>query len=226
MRKRLVGVVSAVAVAALMTAPASAQLLGNAVYPAFPGTGVRLAGDVGLSMNDDAKVGGESAMYVGGRVGLGLPILSVWAGAGMYPLGVTNVDSKVSFGGGLGFNLFNPPLAPVKLSLQAGGGYMSADGTKTINVPVGALLVINVPTPGIGIEPWVYARGHWQRVSLGGNSNSDFGFGVSGGLNLTLPIGFGVHVVGDWMTIGDPAAKPLLVSVGLDYKISVPTLGM
>jgi opacity protein-like surface antigen len=224
MMKRLFG---AVALAAVLAAPASAQLIGNAVYPAFPGTGVRLAGDVGFSLNDDAKVGGESAMYGGARVGLGLPILSAWAGLGTYPMGVDGVNSELSFGGGVGLNLLSAPLMPIKLSLQAGGGYQSVEGNKTINVPVGALLVINVPSPGIGIEPWVYARGHWRNVSPSvGDSNSDFGFGVSGGLNLTLPIGFGIHVVGDWMTIGDPAVKPLVLSVGLDYKISVPSLGM
>jgi opacity protein-like surface antigen len=219
MMKKMFGVV---ALAAVIAAPASAQLIGNAVYPAFPGTGVRLAGDVAFGLNDDAKVGGESAMYGGARVGLGLPILSAWAGLGTYPMGVDGVDSELSFGGGVALNLLSAPMMPVKLSLQAGGGYQSVEGTKTINVPVGALLVINVPSPGIGIEPWVYARGHWRNS----DSNSDFGYGVSGGLNLTLPIGFGIHVVGDWMSIGDPKVKPLLLSVGLDYKISVPSLGM
>ena len=50
MMKKMFGVV---ALAAVIAAPASAQLIGNAVYPAFPGTGVRLAGDVGFSLEEE-----------------------------------------------------------------------------------------------------------------------------------------------------------------------------
>jgi hypothetical protein len=228
MMKRIVGVLALAALlAGLAAQPAAAQMHGNAVYPAMPGTGVTIAGDVALTMNDDAKLGGETAYFAGGRVTLGLPMFSVWAGAGYVPIGVDNVDSEIAFGGGAGFHVLNAPLMPVSVSLQAGVGYLSETGESLLMVPVGALVVLNVPTPGISFKPWVMPGIRWVRFSsdLGG-SDSEIGFGASGGVMVGLPMGLGVHATLDWMTIGDPSTKPLYLSVGLFYKIGVPGLGM
>jgi hypothetical protein len=230
MMKRIVGILAVAALlAGLAAKPAAAQLHGNAVYPAMPGTGVTIAGDFAVTMNDDAKaaVGGETAYFAGGRVTLGLPMFSVWAGAGYVPIGVDNDDSEIAFGGGAGFHVLNAPLMPVSVSLQAGVGYLSETGESTLMVPVGALVVINLPTPGISFKPWIMPGIRWVRTSPDvGDSNSDIGFGASGGIMLGLPMGLGVHATLDWMTIGDPSAKPLYLSVGLFYKIGVPGLGM
>jgi hypothetical protein len=64
------------------------------------------------------------------------------------------------------------------------------------------------------------------RASFGGLSDSEFGFGASGGINVTLPMGVGAHVAIDWLTIGDPSVSPLHAAAGLHYKINVPSLGM
>ena len=215
---------------ALSTAPAVAQLHDNVTFPAMPGVGVTVAGDVALGLNDDAKVSGtagaESPMYLGGRITLGLPMFSVWAGAGTAPLGVEGVDSEITFGGGIGYHVFNAPLMPVRVSVQAGVGYLSETDASLLNVPVGVLVVINVPSPGIGVEPWVMPRVQWSRASVGGASDSEIGFGASGGINVTLPMGFGAHVALDWLTIGDPSVSPLHAAAGLHYKVAVPSLGM
>ena len=226
--KRTVGILAVAAlVGGLVAQPAAAQLHGNAVYPAMPGTGVTVAGDFAVTMNDDAKVLGETAYFAGGRVTLGLPMFSVWAGAGYVPIGVEGVDKEITFGGGAGFHVLNAPLMPVSVSLQAGVGYLSETDGSTMIVPAGALVVLNVPTPGISLKPWIMPGIRWVRYSPDvGDSNSDIGFGASGGIMLGLPMGLGVHATLDWMTIGDPSAKPLYLSVGLFYKIGVPGLGM
>lgn len=209
----------------LAAQPAAAQLHGNAVYPAMPGPGVTIAGDVALGINDDAKILGESPMFAGGRITLGMPMFSVWAGAGMVPMGIEGVDSEIAFGGGAGVHLLNAPAAPVTVSLQAGVGYLSETGASQLMVPAGALVVINVPSESVDVQPWVMPGIRWVRWSVDGfDSSSELGFGASGGLMVTLPMGFGFHVTADWMTIGDPSASPMYVSGGLHYKVNVPSL--
>ena len=63
-------------------------------------------------------------------------------------------------------------------------------------------------------------RVQYRRVSLSGVSGSDLGYGVSGGLNLTLPVGLGAHVAIDYMKIG--SASPIVFGTGLHYTIPFP----
>jgi hypothetical protein len=65
-----------------------------------------------------------------------------------------------------------------------------------------------------------------NRVSLAGESDSEVGFGASGGLNINLPVGLGFHAALDMLTIGDPSISPLTAGVGIHYKIAVPSLGL
>ncbi len=231
MKKLIGGITLALVLVGLSAAPAAAQLHGNAVYPAMPGTGVTVAADVALGVNDDAKLSGtaglESPMFLGGRVTLGLPMFSVWAGAGPTGLGVDGIDSEITFGGGAGFHVLNAPMMPVTVSIQAGIGYLSETGASLLNVTGGPLVVINVPSPSVSVKPWLMPRVHLSRVSIDGlGSDSEVGFGASGGLMVTAPMGIGVHATLDWYTIGDPSVKPLHVSGGIHYKIQVPSLGM
>ncbi len=239
--KKLIGSVTVAAfLVGVVATSAAAQLLGNGTYAAMPGTGVTIWGDYALSMNDDAKfdVNGtlESASFGGGRIELGLPMFGVWAGAGSYPIGVTDVSGKIGFGGGAGFHVFNAPLTPVSVSIQAGVGYYKnsdeADA-KFLKVPFGALIAINVPTTGIGVTPWVYPRGEYITFGEAGfDTIGKVGFGVSGGLMVTAPMGLGVQGSLDWLSVSDlfgegtGSWKPLTLSFGLHYKIKVPSLGM
>ena len=229
--KRFVGGIGLAALALAFAAkPAAAQLAGNVVQPALPGTGVTISGDFATGLNDDAKIGGEAPMYFGGRVRLGLPMFAVWAGGGMYPKSVTGVDSKVTFGGGVGINLLKGPALPVTISPQAGiGYYKDASDIKMLNVPLGVLVVINVPSPALNVKPWIYPRAEIVNISNGASSTK-VGAGASAGLNISLPMGFGGQVAVDWMTIkyegATVATKPLMFGASLHYNISVPSLGM
>ncbi len=237
--KKLIGGLTVVAfLAGAFAAPAAAQLLGNVTYAAMPGTGVTISGDYGLSLNEDAKYDSESTTsFIGGRIGLGLPMFGVWAGAGGYPIGIDGSSAKIGFGGGAGFHVLNNPMTPVSVSIQAGVGYYKQpeadDDFKVLQVPFGALITINVPTTGVAVTPWIYPRGQYTSIGASDiDTRGKVGFGVSGGLMVTAPMGLGVQASLDWQTVNDlffegfGSYKPMVASFGLHYKINVPSLGM
>lgn len=230
--KRIFGVFAIAALAmVLVTEAASAQLAGNPVYAINPGIGVTLNGDFGRGVNDDS---GEGNFY-GGRVVLGVPMLSFWVGGGMYDSGVPNADSEVTLGGGAAFNLIKAPILPVALTLQVGGGTVGC-GTdcSELNLVAGPALRINVPTPGIGIEPWIMPRLQLSRVSAGETDITQTGFGASGGVNINLPMGLGIHAAADFASLPESTSglvtilesQPFTAGIGVHYKITVPSLGM
>jgi len=227
MKRLMGGIAAAVLLLGLMAAPATAQIDKFAVYhsPAL-GTGVMVSGDVGFGVNDDAKlVAGETPMAFGGRITLGLPVVQLQAGAALVNPG-GGADKEIGFGGNAAVSIFNVPLVPVAVDLQAGVGYIKFGSLKQLDVPIGVGFGFKPETPGVTVEPWVAPRVHIMRVEVAGISNSEVGFGASGGLNITLPAGFGFHAAVDWLTIGDPSVSPLVVSAGAHFKFAVPSLGM
>ncbi len=222
--RRLFGVIAIVALAmGLVAELASAQLTGNPVYAINPQVGVTLNGDFGRGINDESG----KTNYLGGRIVLGVPMLSFWVGGGLWDSRIAGAETEVTLGGGAALNLIKAPLLPVALSLQVGAGTMSC-GTdcSTLTVVAGPALRINVPTPGVGIEPWVMPRVHVSRATVMGNSGTETGFGASGGININLPMGLGFHAVVDMLAIGDPSMTPVTAGAGLHYTIAVPSLGL
>jgi hypothetical protein len=225
--KRVSGVAAVIAVLAA-AAPAAAQMYGNPVYvPIGVGTGVNIAGDYGRGLNDASGKGN----YFGGRVALGLPMLYVTAGAGTYkPDGAT--ESEMTFGGAIGLNVLRLPMMPVKVSVQAGAGYMNAGGDKFIGIPVSLAVGVALPTPGLSITPWVAPRLHVQIVSPASSvleTETDFRFGGSAGINAAFGL-IGVHLAVDYINVPAPAGgssgdvSPLVFGAGLDIGIKVPGL--
>jgi len=233
--KRFIGGLAVVTLAmGLVAETASAQLHGNPVYAISPGVGVTLNGDFGKGINDESGKG----TYMGGRVVLGVPMVSFWVGVGQYDANHIdpNVDDKeITMGGGAAINLIKAPLLPVALTLQVGGATVGC-GTdcSNLNLVAGPALKINVPTPGIGVEPWIMPRVHMTRMSFGGESISQTGFGASAGLNINLPVGLGFHAVVDFANFAEKTSgimtalesSPMTASIGLHYKIAVPSLGL
>lgn len=228
---------------ALGATPVAAQLQGLPVYfNPKGGTGITIAGDFGRTVNN--KVNGIAAPQkpstIGARVSLGLPFVTVSVGAGIYDPKVLAQKNEVQYAGSAALKIFGAPLIPVAVSLQAGAGVITVGtgtgATKTVNIPVGIGVALNVPTPGASIEPWVAGRVHVSSVSTGGGTTSgtQLGYGASGGINLGLPIGVGVHVALDWASFAAKASSPILsqrnkierltVGVGLHYSIKLPGL--
>jgi hypothetical protein len=221
--KRFIGVIAVVVLAlGLVSEAASAQLAGNPVYAINPGVGVTLAGDFGRGLNDESG----KTNYFGGRVVLGVPMVSFWVGGGVW---------DPTLGGGAAINLIKAPLLPVALTLQVGGSTLSCgDDCSDLHLVAGPALRINVPTPGIGIEPWIMPRVHMTRFSFAGESATQTGFGASGGININLPMGLGFHAALDFASLPDvtdgaismPEMTPVIGGIGIHYKIAVPSLGM
>lgn len=234
--KRILGSIALVGlVASLAASTASAQLYNVPVFfsPAF-GTGVGVYGDFGIGLNDDAKFGTDAPLAYGGHVILGLSKFQIMGGATYVDTKTATFDKELSFGGNVGLTLFRTPASMVVVNVQAGAGYVKfLEGAAKItqwNFPVGVGLALNPPLVGAIVEPWIAPRAHLFRTSEGGTSDTDIGFGVSGGINASLLLGIGAWAAIDWLTLkpGDAteSVTPLTLGAGLSWKFSVPSLGI
>lgn len=226
--------------------PAAGQLQGLPVhFNPKGGTGITIAGDFGRTVSN--TVGGitsaQKPSTIGGRVSLGLPFITVGLGAGVYDPKVTAQTNELQYMGTMALKVFGAPLIPVAVSLQAGAGFLKVGtgtfATKAVNVPVGLGIALNVPTPGASIEPWVAGRVQVNSVSTGTaggatTSGTQLGYGASGGINLGLPIGVGVHVALDWVSYAAKLTSPIAsqrnkiermtLGIGLHYSLKLPGL--
>jgi hypothetical protein len=225
--------------------PALAQLQALPVYfSPKGGTGISINGDFGRVSS--AKADGFSLSShptsIGGRVYLGLPIVTLGVGAASYDPKVVTLQNETQYMGSAAFKVFGGPLVPVAVSLQVGAGYLKQGqgifALKTVSVPIGLGVAINIPTPGASLEPWVAGRVQLNSSSTGGGgtslSQTRTGIGVSGGLNMGLPIGLGLHVAADWSSFGAKTTSPipdlrtklemLTIGVGVHYMIRLPGL--
>lgn len=225
--KRFVSGIAAVAFAlGLTVSTAAAQPSQLPTYAAVGAVGVTIEGDFARGLNDESG----KTNYFGGRIELGLPMFNVYAGAGSYK--PSGGDSQITFGGAAAVKVVQGPAMPVGVAIQAGLGYESDEGFNFMRVPFGPVLSFNVPSPTVSVTPWIMPRGELWRFSGGGESQTEFGFGASGGLTIVLPVGVDFHAALDWMTIdlgeGEVSASisPLVVGVGASYHITVPSLGM
>jgi hypothetical protein len=200
----------------LRTSTANAQTMFNPFYAAPTGTGapaVFIAGQFGRGINSES---GENN-FVGGKITVALPMVSLWAEGGP----VFNGSSDVTLGAGLAINFIQVPAAPVKLTLQTGVGWLEDGGFTLLKVPVGLAIQGNIPSPGADVTPWVMPRVGILRGSGGGSSNTEAGIGISAGIGFTLPGGFGLDAALDWENID--GANPLLAGVGFHYKFGLPS---
>lgn len=252
MKRQVVLFGTAAVLSAVLVTPAAAQLNGNPVYfsPKQP-TGLTLALDFGSTLNlkyDGVKFepGGQAVKpnNLGARATLGLPIVTVGVGVGIYnpDLTVTGIsaDKEVQFMGNAALKLFSPPLVPIGISFQAGAGYLKqGSGTgavKTLSVPIGLGVAIKPPTPGVSVEVWGAPRVQLNAVSVSGSgSRVQAGIGASGGVNLGMPMGLGLHVAADYVKLSEKAAagtgslvlpqtQTIVFGAGLHYTFTIPGL--
>ncbi len=243
---------AAALIAGALARPAAAQLVGNPVYfsPKQP-TGLTLALDFGSTLNlkyDGVKytVSGQSVKpnNLGARATLGLPLITVGVGAGIYNPDLTlagvSADKEIQFMGNAALKLFSPPLVPIGISLQAGAGYLKqGSGTgavKTISVPIGLGVAVKPPTPGVSFEVWGAPRVQLNAVSVSGSgSRVQAGLGASGGVNLGMPMGLGLHLAADYVKLSEkasagtgslilPQTQTIVFGAGLHYTFTIPGL--
>jgi hypothetical protein len=113
----------------------------------------------------------------------------------------------------------------VSLGVVAGVSYMSNDfglagDVKTLFVPAGLTIALNMPSTGVSVTPWASPQFRYVRVS-NGTSASNSSWGVSGGVSVGLPVGLGIDLALDY----DGESKGMVGGAGLHYTIRTPGLG-
>jgi len=208
----------------LASAPAAAQVRGIPVYNNGVPRGIGIYGDVGLP-NDEA--GGGTAYAVTGKAGFGL--LGVTAMLSSYnPDGPAGSD--LSVGATANYRVFGGPLVPLAVSLQGGVGYakpetglLPDDEVTQWRFPVGVGFALTIPNPALAIQPWLAPRLDIVRTSADGvDAETDTEFALSGGIELNLLNGLGVHAAYD--AVFAEGATPGVFGIGAHYNFRVPGL--
>lgn len=200
----------------LETSAAQAQLFNNPVYysPSH-GTGLSLNGDYARGFSDR-----DNFNFAGGRAILGLGPVSLMGGVGF---AFADGASEVTIGGAVALNILDLPLVPVSVNVQGGVGVFDFGGMTELDIPIGVGVAFNVPAPILDVEPWIAPRIHLMRLS-NGTSVTELGYGMSAGLNVTLPTGLGFHLAVDYLRVSDFDLDALTIGAGLHYRITIPGL--
>jgi hypothetical protein len=208
------------ALTVLGATPAVAQWAGMPVWNnPKGGTGVTIDGDLGLPNSN----GGKGTAF-GARGSVGLANISLTAGVSSWkPNGASS--STTSVGGTAAFKVIGGSLIPVALNLQLGAGTSSSYTAGLLTVPkatmivAGAGLSVNVPTPGLSIEPYVSVGNRWNTPS-GGSTASNVGWVVGANLGFGM---LGLHVAYDSQKLGGVTRG--IIGVGAHLALKAP-LGM
>jgi hypothetical protein len=91
------------------------------------------------------------------------------------------------------------------------------------HVPIGVGFALVIPNPVLSIHPWLAPRVDIAYQKAGDASNTETNFGLSGGLELNLLNGFGIHAAYDRVFAKD-VADPATFGIGAHYAFRVPGL--
>ena len=200
----------------------NAQVRGIPVYNNGVPSGIAVYGDVGFP---DENAGKGTAYAISGRAGFGL--FGVTAMLATFDPDGTG-DNDVRVGATLNYKMFGAPLTPLTVTLQGGIGYSKPDlgvfpgDEDELRLPVGLGFALTIPNPLVAIQPWLAPRLDITRVSGGGLSDSETAFGLSGGLELNLLNGFGVHAAYD--QVFADGSDPGTFGFGAHYAFRIPGL--
>ncbi len=196
--------------------PALAQWAGMPVWNnPKGGTGVTIDGDLGLPNSN----GGKGTAF-GARATLGIANISLTAGLSSWkPSGYTS--SITSVGGTAQFKVIGGSLIPVAVNIQLGAGTASAVGTqpKATMLVAGAGVSVNVPTPGLSIEPYLSVGNRWNKPS-GGSTVSNVGWVVGANIGFGM---LGLHFAYDSQKIGSVTRG--IIGIGAHVALKAP-IGM
>lgn len=213
-------IIAVLALAAVLAAPAAAQLAGMPVWNSPKGgTGVTINGDF-ASINDDG--GGGSAF--GARATVGIGTLSLGAGVASWNSDDA-ADKVTSFAATAGFRAIGGSLLPIAINLQAGVGRTGdiktvLDTAAVTTLTASAGLAVSVPTPGLSIEPYL-SVGIRNHKPAGGKSDTNFGWTLGANANFGM---FGLHVAYDSENKGGGVNGGIL-GIGAHVALKAP-IGM
>jgi len=214
-------------IAVLMTMIAGAASPAVAQWQGMPawnnpkgGTGVTINGDVGVPNTDAGK-----GTAFGARGTLGLANISFTAGiASWKPKGAS--ASSTSVGGVAQFRVIGGSLIPIALNIQLGAGTASAITSGTVtspkftNILAGAGLSVNVPTPGLSIEPYLSVSNRWHKPS-GGSTVTHVGWVLGANLGFGM---LGLHVAYDSEKLNGGGTAGV-IGIGAHFALKAP-IGM
>ena len=206
------------ALAACVATPAAAQFLGmpNWSNPKG-GTGIVISGDLGMPNEDLGK-----GTAFGARATVGLANLSLTGGLSFWkPDGAP--DEYTSLGGQAAFRVIGGSLLPVAVSLQvnlARVGEANGDPSLT-RIGLGGAISVNVPTPGLSIEPYLALNNRWYKFS--GVSGTESNIGWTLGANVGLGM-LGLHLAYDSESFGGGTTGGI-IGIGAHFALKAP-IGM
>ena len=203
------------ALAACAATPAAAQLLGMPVWNSPKGgTGITVSADVGIPNEEYGK---GTAFGARGSIGLGTLTLGV-GGASYSP---DSGSSVTSLGATAGFRVIGGSLLPVALNLQVGAARATASGAPSLtNFLVGAGVSVNVPTPGINIEPYLSVSNRWHKFEGATSTESNIGWVLGANVGLGM---LGLHIAYD--SESDAGTTGSVIGIGAHFQLKAP-IGM
>ena len=199
---------------------AAAQLPGMPAWNSpKAGTGLLVALDLGLP---DSSLG--KGTTIAGRAALGLSALTLSATAGVRnPTGAgANVKE---YGASAAYRLIGGSLIPISLNVQGGAAAVRDSGVTNTRFTAALGLAIDLPVPGLALEPWVApgVRVNHQGASGTTASQTNTEFGIAGGLTFGFGL-FGLHAALDYEKLPSGGhTRTLGVGVHVDIR---PSLGL
>ena len=181
------------------------------------GTGVTINGDLGIPNSDAGK-----GTAFGARATLGLANLSLTAGISSWKPNGFN-SSTTTVGGVAQFRVIGGSLIPVALNIQLGAGSSSAINSgpdtlpKMTNVLIGAGLSVNVPTPGLSIEPYLSVSNRWHKPT-GFSTESNIGWVLGANIGFGM---LGLHVAYDSENFGGGTTAGI-IGIGAHVALKAP----
>lgn len=196
---------------------------------AFGVTGIRFDGHVAFPRT----AGAGDGSLIGGSVAAGFGPVTLRATAAFRNLSaddpLASADEKFPvFGASVAYRVFGGGVWPFAINVQGGVGFENQDEGAIVGDPSVIRYVGNVGVafrpvvPGITIQPWISGGIRVMNFDLDGADTST-NFGLSGGVDLTLPSGFGFHVALDRETRDLPVGLGL---VDLDRTVTTVAFGM
>ena len=215
---------------ALGAAPARAQNPGLPVYNLGVPRGIALYGDVGFPNDAGGRRHGVRRDRCGRASAPSAPRPRC-----RRSIRTALPAADVAVGGTLNYKLLGGPLVPLSVTLQAGVSYAKPGedvvlpGRRIVSeltsyhFPIGIGFALVIPNPVLSIQPWLAPRVDIAYTKAGGASNTETNFGLSGGLELNLLNGFGIHAAYDRVFAKD-VADPATFGIGAHYAFRVPGL--
>jgi hypothetical protein len=209
---------ASLAAAAFTVAPLAAQSVGMPNWSSPKGgTGITISGDLAMP---NAELGKGTAFGARGSIGLANITLTA-GGASWKPKGAS--DNYTSFGGQAAFRVIGGSLIPVSISLQVNAartGAANGDSALT-RLGLGGAVSVNVPTPGLSIEPYLAVNNRWYKFSGVSGTQSNIGYTLGANVGLGM---IGLHLAYDSEDFGG-GVKGGIFGIGAHFALKAP-IGM